>query len=222
FDHWSYRTVVHADRRELAVRSRLDAARAPLVVKSDPSGARVAVDGVRACETPCTIERLETRRRHRVRLTLPPESAWEREVEVPPEGVAPIEVALAPLPQLAQNAVGGSGASTASAPGEGNLMGVRRVEEPPRIETRAASERRGEPARSARAAPTGEVVLKSDPWARIFVDGRDTGRNTSATAFRLVTGRHEITLVNPTLRLKKSFGIVVRADEALRKFVNMR
>ncbi|HJZ83750.1 MAG TPA: serine/threonine-protein kinase [Polyangia bacterium] len=204
-DRWSYRTVARADRSQIAVRGRLDAARVGLEVKSQPAGARVTVDGVRVCETPCTVRRVETRRRHRLRMTLGGYAAWEEEVEVSPQGLAPIDAKLVALAGVGEEGAAGSA--------------VRRVEEVGRLDARTGDHHAD--ATGAHRA-TGDVVLKSDPWARIVVDGKDIGRNTSAATFKLPVGKHDIMLVNPPLKLKKSFAIVVRADEATRKFVPLR
>jgi serine/threonine protein kinase len=68
----------------------------------------------------------------------------------------------------------------------------------------------------------GQVVIKSDPWAYIHVDGRDTGRTTSAQPFSLPAGRHRIELVNPALGLRQSLEIEVEADGLVRRFVRLR
>jgi len=68
---------------------------------------------------------------------------------------------------------------------------------------------------------TGSVVIKSDPWAYIHVDGRDTKLTTSARPFSLPAGRHQIELVNPALNLRQKLVIEVVADEIVRRFVRL-
>jgi serine/threonine protein kinase len=68
---------------------------------------------------------------------------------------------------------------------------------------------------------SGQLVIKSEPWAYIHVDGRNTRRTTSATAFALPAGTHRIELVNPELKLRTSFTVTIAAGETLRKFVRL-
>lgn len=46
----------------------------------------------------------------------------------------------------------------------------------------------------ARAGPTGTLTINTMPWARVFVDGRDTGRNTPVRNLRVPAGDHTIGL----------------------------
>jgi hypothetical protein len=79
--------------------------------------------------------------------------------------------------------------------------------------------------RIVRPQPRGEgtLVLNSDPWARILVDGRDTGVTTpTVEGLRLPAGRRRITLVNPGLELTYSFTVEVRKDEVVKRFIDLR
>jgi hypothetical protein len=67
----------------------------------------------------------------------------------------------------------------------------------------------------------GSVILRSSPWARILVDGTDIGRTTSAAPFKLPLGRHDITLINPELKLRRDFEIVVRTDIPVRRSMSL-
>jgi hypothetical protein len=46
-------------------------------------------------------------------------------------------------------------------------------------------------------AAFGTLVINSLPWARVFIDGRDTGRNTPVPSLRVRAGRREIGLRTP-------------------------
>jgi serine/threonine protein kinase len=72
------------------------------------------------------------------------------------------------------------------------------------------------------AGATGQVVIKSDPWAYIYVDGNKTDRTTSARPFPLPAGRHRIELVNPALGLRKTLVIDLPAGGLVRKFVPLK
>ncbi len=67
----------------------------------------------------------------------------------------------------------------------------------------------------------GKVVIKSEPWAYITVDGRKTGLTTSAKPFPLAAGTHRIELLNPSLGLRASFELQVRAGKLVRRFVQL-
>ena len=210
--YWPDRKRARGDGDLQTVSVNLEPARTAVKVRSKPTHAHVTVDGASACDTPCVVENVETRRKHSVSIALAGHVAWEREIDVPPSGVLPIEALLAPLPPA--NTVAGANKVVASAQvaarAPSALGTVRRVE--------------GEAPISARSATkaAGDVVLKSEPWARIIVDGKDSGRTTSAAPFKLPVGKHEITLVNPPLKLKKTLSIVVKAEEPTRKFIPLR
>jgi hypothetical protein len=63
-----------------------------------------------------------------------------------------------------------------------------------RIEERSARSRSDEPASEARRREHGYVTIQTIPWARVFVDGRDTGRNTPVRDLRVPAGRRTIGL----------------------------
>jgi len=74
-----------------------------------------------------------------------------------------------------------------------------------------------------RPRATGTVFLDSQPWARIIIDDKDTGFTTPTVAgLRLDVGRHRVTLLNPVLELSRTFEIVVRKDEPVKRFVDLR
>ena len=100
---------------------------------------------------------------------------------------------------------------------------ARDDDEPIRVTTPGPKEDEGEedPPAPSRGG-TGQVVIKSDPWAYIHVDGRDTRLTTSARPFTLSAGRHRVELVNPALRLRRTLVIEVEADGVVRRFVRLK
>ena len=72
-----------------------------------------------------------------------------------------------------------------------------------------------------RKKATGRVVIKSEPWAYIYVDGRNTKLTTSAQPFTLAAGRRRVELVNPALNLRKKLVIEVEPDGLVRRFVRL-
>jgi hypothetical protein len=69
----------------------------------------------------------------------------------------------------------------------------------------------------------GILVLNSEPWARVLVDGKDTGVTTPTVGgLWLAVGRHKITLVNPELEISKTIVIVVKKGETVKRFVDLQ
>jgi serine/threonine-protein kinase len=69
----------------------------------------------------------------------------------------------------------------------------------------------------------GTLVLNSEPWARVIVDGRDTGVTTPTVGgIRLPVGRHKITLVNPELEISKTIVLEIKLGETLKRFVDLK
>ncbi len=70
--------------------------------------------------------------------------------------------------------------------------------------------------------PSGTLVLNSEPWARIFVDGRDTGVTTpTISGLVLPAGRHRVTLVNPALELSATFEVDIQRGQVTKRFVDL-
>jgi serine/threonine protein kinase len=87
---------------------------------------------------------------------------------------------------------------------------------------RTSDDDRTTPARPPKRGKRGQVVIKSDPWAYIHVDGKRSKRTTSARPFSLPPGKHTIELVNPELGLRKRLEIEVQEGELVRRFVRLQ
>jgi len=61
---------------------------------------------------------------------------------------------------------------------------------------------------------TGKVTLQAIPWARVLVDGKDTGLFTPVRGLVLPAGTHELTFINEELGRRVTRKIVVRAGKA--------
>ena len=69
----------------------------------------------------------------------------------------------------------------------------------------------------------GTLVLNSEPWAKVIVDGKDTGITTpTVDGLKLTVGRHRIMLVNPELEISKTIVVVIRKGETVKKFVDLK
>lgn len=72
------------------------------------------------------------------------------------------------------------------------------------------------------ARPTGTLLLNSEPWGRIFVDGKDSGVTTpTISGLVLPVGRHRVTLVNPALELTVTVEVDIRRGQVTKRFVDL-
>ena len=83
-------------------------------------------------------------------------------------------------------------------------------EQPVHRATQAATERQPRAARGS-----GTIVINSIPWARVFVDGRDTRRNTPIPGLRVHAGTRTIGLRTPDGQMH-NFQVDVTAGETVR------
>ncbi|MFC1654863.1 PEGA domain-containing protein, partial [Myxococcota bacterium] len=69
----------------------------------------------------------------------------------------------------------------------------------------------------------GTLILNSEPWARVIVDGKDSGVTTpTVDGLKLSVGKHKITLVNPELEISKTIVVVVKKGETIKRFVDLK
>jgi len=106
---------------------------------------------------------------------------------------------------------------------EREVAEVVRPTPPPRPRPRPRPEPRDTPRPRPRPKPTppppprpvgtGTLLINSNPWTRIFIDGRDTGLTTPQTSIPLPAGRHVITLRNPKFGVDVSFPVEIEANK---------
>ncbi len=133
--------------------------------------------------------------------------------------VAPLEEPAAASPAPAPSESAGQ---AAPAPSESAGQAAAEVDEEalaapvgPVASAGAPAGRRPSRDEPASSAARGWLTVSSVPWARVFLDGRDTGRNTPVVALPLAPGSHDLELrsgAGATLRRT----IVIRAGETLR------
>ncbi|MEO8701178.1 MAG: PEGA domain-containing protein [Kofleriaceae bacterium] len=73
-----------------------------------------------------------------------------------------------------------------------------------------------EPDKSVEAKkPAGEgtLMISSKPPCEIYIDGAPTGLTTPQRAIKLAAGKHKVTLVNMTEKIKKTVAVEVSADQ---------
>jgi len=79
------------------------------------------------------------------------------------------------------------------------------------------------PSVTVEAAPSGPgfLALQSKPWAKIFVDGADTGRFTPINNLKVPAGQHTVRLVNEENRLSAEFTVDVAAGATVKVAKNL-
>ncbi|MEW5852793.1 MAG: serine/threonine-protein kinase [Myxococcota bacterium] len=68
---------------------------------------------------------------------------------------------------------------------------------------------------SARHEPTGMLTVQSRPWARLFIDGADTGRFTPVSQLVVAAGRHTLELRNDEQQVMGSVVVDVPENGAV-------
>lgn len=82
--------------------------------------------------------------------------------------------------------------------------------------------RRKPPVRTPPAAKGfGTLVLESEPWANVAIDGQPLGQHTPLLGLRLPAGKHVITLENPVYRLERTVEVEIRPHAETRRFVDL-
>jgi hypothetical protein len=67
--------------------------------------------------------------------------------------------------------------------------------------------------RPPKPAGIGTLVIGSNPWTRIIIDGKDTGLTTPQRSLPLPAGKHIVTLRNPKFGIDISFPVVIKAGQ---------
>ncbi|MEK6606260.1 MAG: PEGA domain-containing protein [Myxococcota bacterium] len=87
----------------------------------------------------------------------------------------------------------------------------------------AGGVRKGGGAATARApSAMGYLKINSKPWAKILIDGRDTGLTTPQLKLPLQAGQHRITLDNPSFNVSKTMNVEIVEGETLTKIEDLR
>jgi serine/threonine protein kinase len=167
-----------------------------LVVTTVPSGAIITLDGEELGASPTRLAWIDRAREHVLGITL--------------EGHAAVEKRLVFEGELLEERVTLTRAAPRRAPA------ATPVPRPPGAKPAPAP-------RAAKGAKRfGYVSLNSIPWAKIYIDGQDTGRTTPARNLKLAPGRRTVRLVNPHKRYSKTLVLTVKPGETLRRSVDFR
>jgi hypothetical protein len=68
-------------------------------------------------------------------------------------------------------------------------------------------------------AQTGTLVLSSDPWAYVEVDGKRLSEPTPIAGLKLKAGVHRIRLFNPAAKLSRTIRVKIKANQTTRRVV---
>jgi serine/threonine protein kinase len=157
-----------------------------LSLESTPSGATVAIDGEAKGATPTKVNHLPLGE-HKVRFQLDGYEPMERTVELTTTALeAGITVKLhkaAPSREAAPQAATKADRS------------LRTKTKTKTVRTKRPTKRRGGSRSSG--GPVGLLVINTQPWGHVFIDGRNTGRNTPIlpnNPLRLSPGPHKLTV----------------------------
>ena len=211
--------------------------RAELTIESTPAGARVFLDGKEApSPTPTTlaVERPRPEEPHRLELRLPGYRAWEaRGVALAPGEHATYRAQLeAPATRLlvttdppgAEVAVDGRtvgrtplGNVTLAADGRAHALRLRRHGFLDVTEEIALADGKDVVVdRKLAAAPRyGTIDLHVDPWAVVYLDGKQIGE-APVKGLQLPVGHHRLKLVNPVRHKQMMLAVDVPAKHAYR------
>jgi hypothetical protein len=74
----------------------------------------------------------------------------------------------------------------------------------------------------APARGSGTLTLVSKPWARVFIDGKDTGRFTPLSQWALPSGSHQVMLRNDPQDLTMKFKVTVAAGQDVKVSKELR
>jgi hypothetical protein len=65
------------------------------------------------------------------------------------------------------------------------------------------------------------ITLGSNPWAEVWIDGRNTGRLTPVVGYRLPCGQHRITLRNSEAGLEKTKDLLLRSGRPYQEIITL-
>jgi serine/threonine protein kinase len=94
---------------------------------------------------------------------------------------------------------------------------------PARADRSSPASRAGDPKPKIKPKGQGTVFLNSEPWAKVIIDGKDSGVTTpTVNGLKLRAGRHSIKLINPEVELSYTFYVTLKKDEVVKRFVDLK
>jgi tRNA A-37 threonylcarbamoyl transferase component Bud32 len=166
----------------------VEAAMGIVKVETTPPGASLYLDGVKLEATsPTTLDRIPSGREHVLLVQLDGYKDSLEKFTLTSAEVRPLDVKLAH--EVKHHATHGAATSTTSAP--------KAPELPEKLE--------GE----------GELVLATNPWANVTIDGENKG--PTPVRVTLPAGKHTVVLSNPEFKINRTMPVMILPNETLRK-----
>jgi hypothetical protein len=169
-----------------------------IVVASDPAGAEVSVNGKRSGVTPLTVGDIDPGKPARVTVRLKGYASVTKYVGFEKGLEQSLDLKLVEESAVAHK--GGKGA------GDDDLAPIK-----------VASSGKGVPATAAASAESGFLVANTQPWAKVIIDGKDTGKTTPIaprSKIALKPGKHVVTFV--VNGKKFNFDVAIKPGEDTR------
>jgi serine/threonine protein kinase len=163
-----------------------------LSVDSIPPGAWITLDGSPHGRTPKVIKALKATKQYQLELKRPGQPPWTGTIIY--DGTSLKEV----RPRLEKKTPPKQGA--APPPSEkvkpASTPTSSKVTDKPGKKTTRKVKSKGQS--TAKTAGQGILRLNSKPWGKVYIDGKDTGKNTPLLNHQLEAGEHTITIEFPT------------------------
>ncbi len=198
----------------------------------DDPNALVRVDGVVRGNPPLMVEEL-TPGVHRLEIEAAGYELARADVHVEQGQARSVKLVLEKLPFQLEGTGGKDAPRTtplapptgkvvvqrhrATHPGAGGAGDEGEATVEPSVDDRGAEEHAVDQEVSEELAGTnqGELLISTVPWARVFVDGIDTERETPVRALRVAAGAHRVGLRTPD-EVMHEFDVVVKPGQTLR------
>ncbi|HZS40032.1 MAG TPA: serine/threonine-protein kinase [Polyangia bacterium] len=165
-------------------------------IVTSPAGATLYLDGKKLdAVSPYTFDRIDAGREHVLLAQLDGYKDAVEKFTLAPNEVRTVEARLHHAASASHH--GSHPREPASASKEPKEPKAAPVETPVKLE--------GE----------GTLVVASNPWAQISVDGSDRGQ--TPVSLKLPAGKHTVVLTNPEFKINRSISVMVLPNETVRK-----
>ena len=177
--------------------------------------------------TPDTVGELLSGNAYEIQVTAKGKKAWAKRYTPVGAGPHTLHAELAPA--------GGDAARSRSSDRSRAPQAAARPARRSSVDSEDAPPVRGAPSPNPERAPLrterapvpdgpphGFLNLNAKPWARVFIDGRDTGQSTPMLGQRLPAGRRKITLVNGRFGIHKEFWVDIREGKTSQLIVDLQ
>ncbi len=185
------RTFELKPREKRSEKVVLQAKQFDLSVDSVPPGAWITLDGSPHGRTPKVIEGLKANRQYQLELKRPGLPPWTGTIIYDGAPVREVRPRLEKKPPSRKGA-GPPPAKEVKPASAGSRPSSTKPAGKPDKKPATAKKPKVKPV--AQAKGQGILRLNSKPWGKVFIDGKDTGKNTPLLNHRLEAGEHTITL----------------------------